>query len=386
MTVYRKAKPEEREACIEFANYVFSTSYQPHDFETLLPKMYGSGQDIAPYHRVAADEDGRIRAMVAVLPEKLYMGGKMLRAGYVGTVSVHPKVRSEGHMKALMGAWIEELSKTCDLAVLGGQRQRYEYFGFTPGGLEYCWSVNQSNIRHRLAAEPIEDYSFCPFFREPEAAAFAARLNQKRSCYVERSEDRMEAILSSFGEEPLAVKKKGRLTGYLLTCQPNGIAELALEHPEDLRAVLPAYMKFRKLTELSLHTPLSECATNDILKTFAEDFHIERGGMYQIFDFANVLEACLTLKQNTIGITPGIFSAVLAGQPVTVHAEKDSISVERTAPADALQLNRQQAQELLLSLSGCFGQFPEGITEAQKSRIPAGWFPLPLHWYMADEF
>ena len=49
-------------------------------------------------------------------------GGKLLRAGYVGSVSVHPKARGEGHMKRLLGDWITDLEGTCDLLALDGQR------------------------------------------------------------------------------------------------------------------------------------------------------------------------------------------------------------------------------------------------------------------------
>lgn len=56
MSEYRIARPEEKDACIELANYVFSTAHCPHDFETLIPKVYGEGVDSAFIHRVAADE------------------------------------------------------------------------------------------------------------------------------------------------------------------------------------------------------------------------------------------------------------------------------------------------------------------------------------------
>lgn len=78
---YRKAKSEEREQCIELANYVFSTAHRPHDFETLIPKVYGEGRDCAPLHLAAVREDGRFRAEVAVLPEQLHVCGQTLNAG-----------------------------------------------------------------------------------------------------------------------------------------------------------------------------------------------------------------------------------------------------------------------------------------------------------------
>ena len=41
---YRKAKSEEREQCIELANYVFSTAHRPHDFETLIQRYTGKAE------------------------------------------------------------------------------------------------------------------------------------------------------------------------------------------------------------------------------------------------------------------------------------------------------------------------------------------------------
>lgn len=46
-------------------------------------------------------------ALIAVLREELEVGGKALQAGFVGTVSVHPKARGEGHMKVLDGRMAE---------------------------------------------------------------------------------------------------------------------------------------------------------------------------------------------------------------------------------------------------------------------------------------
>ena len=159
---YRKAKSEEREQCIELANYVFSTAHRPHDFETLIPKVYGEGRDCAPLHLAAVREDGRFRAEVAVLPEQLHVCGQTLNAGFIGTVCVHPKERGAGHMKRLMHDTLKELKSACDLAVLDGQRQRYEYFGFSRGSLEAVYKLHETNIRHKEKELRLNDYTFQP--------------------------------------------------------------------------------------------------------------------------------------------------------------------------------------------------------------------------------
>ena len=79
MSEYRKAKPEEREACIEFADYVFSKAHCPHDFETLIPRVYGEGVDSASMHRIAVDERGKIRALIAVCGKSLKWAAKRCR-------------------------------------------------------------------------------------------------------------------------------------------------------------------------------------------------------------------------------------------------------------------------------------------------------------------
>src|SRR5699024_6344133 len=145
MTTYRHAKPGEFLDCIDLGNTVFSQSSRPHNFSRMIPKVYAEDKNTAFIHEVAASEDGRLRAQIACLPQLLTICGYPLRAGLIGTVPVHPRGRGEGHMKALMNAWLEEMRETCDLSVLGGQRQRYEYFGYTHGGQQMVYTVNSAN-------------------------------------------------------------------------------------------------------------------------------------------------------------------------------------------------------------------------------------------------
>ena len=129
MTTYRTAKPEEFLDLIDFANFVFSHDIVPFDFAKLLPKVYGSDKNTSNIHKVAVSDDGKLRAEIACLPQTVHVCGRTLRAGFIGTVSVHPRARGEGHMKALMNAWIDEVVIGLDslvhifnpsLLVLGG--------------------------------------------------------------------------------------------------------------------------------------------------------------------------------------------------------------------------------------------------------------------------
>lgn len=377
MTTYRNAKPEEFLDCIDLGNTVFSQSSRPHNFSRMIPKVYAEDKNNAFIHKVAVSEDGRLRAQIACLPQTLSICGYLLRAGFIGTVSVHPRARGEGHMKALMNAWLEEMRETCDLSALGGQRQRYEYFGYTHGGQQMVYTVNSANIRHALRDADASPFSFSPLEETPGAMDLALSLHNARIARVDRSADLFADILHTFGEQPLAVCKNGKPVGYLLLSEDGrAILELALSQWEDFEPMLKAYMQSTGTQELTIPTPVWDTELNRRLGAFAESCRLEQNEMFRIFQFANVLEAYLTLKLRTEGLTPGVFSAVLNGQPVTVRVDETGLSVERSALPGAPELTLREAQELLLTPHGRW----------LPVQAPTGWFPLPIFWYAADNF
>ena len=185
---------------LDFANYVFSQSSQPHDFRRLLPKLYGENSGSEGYHYLVR-EDGRIRAMVCAMPLSLLVAGKPLRAAGIGTVSVHPYARGKGYMKALMNRAMEDLkTQGYAMAFLGGMRQRYEYFGFTPTGTRASFHLTAGNLAHRypglsgegVSLSPLEEPS-SPWCREAYALYQLQPINGARTlqnfCTVGRSWD-----------------------------------------------------------------------------------------------------------------------------------------------------------------------------------------------------
>jgi lysophospholipase L1-like esterase/predicted N-acetyltransferase YhbS len=369
---YRMARPNEREECIDLANYAFRL-----DFESLMPKVYGKNVDCPAMHMVAADEQGRLRAQVAILPESLSVCGHSLRIGYLGTVSVHPRARGEGHMKALMNMWLEELRKSYDMVVLYGQRQRYEYFGFTLGGVKYKYIVGDANVRHALKQVDEKGLIFRPLFEVEGSEAFAQRINAARPAYVHRDLQQLPHILTTLYQQALGVLDSERLIGYILTDQAGEeISEFALENTDDISRTIKAYMAHIGTERISIYAPEYEIALNAALGSFAEDFVIETSDMYHIFDFANVLRAYLTLKHKTIGLAAGEFSAIMDEQPVTARVDASGVTVERSAKPGAVVLSKEQAQTLMLTQHGRYMAVP----------VPAGWFPLPIYWYKVDKF
>ena len=125
MTEYRKALCGELPQIIEFIDMVFSLSGTPHDFASLVPKLYGNGKNTEPCHFLALEE-GKIKAVVCSLPVTLRFGSRSLTCAAIGSVAVHPDSRGKGYMKRLMNDAIQDMKENhMALSCLTGLRQRY---------------------------------------------------------------------------------------------------------------------------------------------------------------------------------------------------------------------------------------------------------------------
>ena len=80
---------------------------------------------------------------------------------------------------------------------------------------------------------------------------------------------------------------------------------------QDFVPALAAYLKENALDSLFISIPVYETGKAAALSEVCESFTKERCGsaMYRIFQFADVIEAMLTMKAETMGITDGTWFA-----------------------------------------------------------------------------
>ena len=379
MTIYRKGTPADREQYLDFANMVFSMGHVPHDFKALLPKVYGDGKPTDEMHNLAVDDQGRVRGVVAVLPGELTVLGETLKTGYLGTVSVHPYSRSEGHMKALMKMAIERTAADgADLMMLGGQRQRYEYFGFTPGGVQLRYRVGASNVRHALRDVDPSGIEFAPMESADETLVDAAyALHQAQPVRAARSREGFVEILRSWLCKPYIVLDGGAFAGYLVAGSGlDGWDELKLTDAELLPRALKAWKERFAPRMLTILVPAYDLPVNRFLSAIAEDASVEAAQQLLVFNFPKVIRAFLPLAGTIRPLADGELSMYIDGAPLTISVRGGQVSVEETAPADAPRYTARQAQEMFFAPLSLY----LGYT------APEGWLPLPLYLTHADCF
>lgn len=233
------AGPEEKEEIIEFIDYVFSKAHRPHDFATLLPKLYGENGDGTAHHFVVR-ENGKIAATVLAYPVVMRAGDQRIMTLGVGSVSTHPAARGKGYMKVIMDA-VDQRAKELGaaFAVLGGQRQRYQYFGYDLAGYQLAAQLETDNVRHALAHVSADEFEIVLMAQAHVPQAI--ELLRRQACFCERSEAAYLDILRSWNHEPFAVLKAGKPVGFG-TLRQNAenchVSELFLEDERDFPAVM----------------------------------------------------------------------------------------------------------------------------------------------------
>ena len=377
MTEYRFARPEEEADVLDLINAVFSQAVCPHDFASLIPKVYAR-PGFSALHALAL-ENGRPAATVAMLPETLRMGNpsRTLELGFIGSVSVHPRYRSHGHMKALMKMQIDEARRRgLDFLVLGGQRQRYGYFGFECCGEQWRFSFNRANARHALPA----DTSFV--FREfsgPEdpAVGAAAALHAALPSSCVRPRELFYDTLRTYHAETKVIwnSHTDSFAGYL-TMLENSVRELCLVREADLPAVIASWLKDRP--EFVISCPLWQRERVLALGAFAEGYDVEETFLVSVLNWERVLSAALAFRAEISPMPDG--ACILQVKDTgtwRLAVEGGSASVSPSAETPDLVLEEKEAIKALFT--------PFGLYACQNPLLRA-WLPLPLSIPVPDHF
>ena len=379
MIEYRYASDEHRRDVIDFINYVFSQAACPHDFKTLIPKVYADGRGYADIHAIVL-EDNYVRGVVAQLPNEFTYGGKKLKTGYIGSVSTYKYSRGSGYMIKLMEMQAENAVKQgIDVMLLGGQRQRYEYYGYSPIGGQYRYDFVHANIRHGLKDVCSEGIEFIPFKDACSCEIDCAyAIYEKQPVTGGRPREDFEIILSSWNSTPYIVKKDGEVKGYIVSNGPEGIGEMTLSCSCLVKPVIKAWFERFGIRRLSVVCASYDAKLNRELASFSESYNLTAGFHAWVVNLKNVLEATMALKKETLGLKDGEMVLQMdEDTPLLVKVENGEIIVSETNAEPTVKLDRLLMQQFLFG----YNRFT-----SPDAKAPEGWLPLPLHLYGSDHF
>jgi predicted N-acetyltransferase YhbS len=356
---FDRARREDYEEVIDFGNFVFSQAHNPHDFPALLPKLYRRDYFMDGIHYVAR-EGGRIKAVVGAYPLKMefsaFLAGALSGRG-IGMVSVHPYCRSRGYMKVLMNMALKDMQKDgVVFSCLGGQRQRYEYFGYAPAGTAYTFICREANILHTLG----RDWKTGLSIRPADAGGLdgIAALHEAKAARLERKRERLFDILSSWKGRIFTVHGEGGFEGYFVYHGSNNeIGEINLNNLSRLPELIGLFLQSRK--EAGAEAPVRvvsgphETEKTAVLAGFAEDYSVGPVYHFAVFDFLRFTRPFLALRARERSLCSGSFVfEIEGGKRFCLSAAGGVPEIGETLEAPDCTLSSREAVRLLFSPLG----------------------------------
>ena len=369
---YTRGMPGELPEIRDFINMVFSMHSRPHDFGTLLPKLYRENAGSEPQHYLAR-EDGRIVAAVCAHPFTICCQGITLPCTAIGSVSVHPYARGQGFMRSLMDTAVNDMEQSgIALSVLDGRRHRYAYYGYEPAGHRLEYQITDDNLRHMDASCHRTVLSALPL--SPSLEDFSAHIHEfcalqsQRTIYTRRTPAEFAYIASSWGSTLYRLAADGKTVGY--ACAVDGtVRELVLHNESFLYDSLVALLEAMQGTTLTISVAPWDTARITYITPLYDHFCIHSDDKYHIFDFPRVLAFFLAAKAANVSMPNGRFTfAVDQASPTCVSLENREVCIT-PASETSVRLTRAQATAAFFS--------PDALFSSPMPTAPT-WFPLPL--------
>lgn len=367
-----KGRPEDHMDIVDFINMVFR-----EDFLVTESKLYLDRPEMAEKHHLVWEDD-RIKAVVGNFPVSLNVAGRKLSAYGIGSVSVHPYSRSRGYMKTLMNNALEEAEKEgAALMMLGGKRQRYEYFGFTKCGTVYSFNLDQ-NVRRHLKQVSSDEIELLPMCDHKEYLRDCIRLWETQPLYADRKAEDLCDILQTCDSVGYVILLRGEFLGFCSIHNSGGINELtlcdysysanvAMKLCEEVGKpfAVKAFPHQRKL----IHT----------LNLICQGHSLSPDPSFNVLDYPKVIEAFLTLKGMNEPLVDGrLVIEVQEKGKWAVEVCDGTVSVTETSDKPQISLPHIQMMCRLFSPFGQIGE--EELTPEMRS-----WLPIPLYLPRCDD-
>jgi predicted N-acetyltransferase YhbS len=370
---------DDFQEAVDFMGMAFGFE-SPRDFPMLLPQIYRPTDEWMRCN-YAIRRDGQIVSMVGAYPRDWQIGDETLKLVGIGGVCTHPDYRGQGLMKALMNRAVSDMKlEGCHISWLGGQRQRYQHYGYEKCGAESHFTLRRANFRNadftpgEIRFEPMGEHY-------PDRIALAKVFHEAKPMHVQRSkEDFVLFLLCGFSEPWVALNAEGKVLGYLVTTpDTRGIREIASDCVNTSLDMLFAWSN-RIERDLSVNVQPDDVELLRVLANHAESVAVSGSGNWQVFDWATTLQAVMKVKHKTRGLAEGKVRIGIGEETYLATVDSTGASCVRDEGETDISLTSFPAHRVMFGPA----RPSDGAEVPDSARILESWAPLPLGFLRAD--
>lgn len=275
----RLVKKDEFQELMNLMNTAFDFKMDEAKFEHILPKLYfKENKDMIHY---GAFLDGKMVASIGLYTMTFVSKYTTLKVGCVGAVSTHPDYRKNGYFSMLMGKIISYAKKhEFDTLFLGGNRFRYNHFGFENAGRKLIINISK-RTKHTLKPT---DFEVIKLERDNvNDIRECLNLYNKQTQHVSRRIDNFYDHIITWDCEPYVVKVSGKIVGYYAIKNNHDIFEFVFVN-KYLDTMLAAALDGKDEVYIMLPYTLY---SNELLRK-VDSYSVEHNEMHQVLNWDKV--------------------------------------------------------------------------------------------------
>ena len=259
-----------------------------------------------------------------------------------------------------------------DLLALGGNRQRYNWFGFESAGWTYRCTISKSSVKHAMKDVDESGISLSPLNGDdPDEMAFARDLAMSQKVVCDRPAEFFMDIMRSWNSKPRLIRFRGEMAGYV----SGRVSELTLA---DKRLLLPALKKIylEEMSDFTISCPPHDRERLAAVSPVASGAAMTSVEMVNVLNWETTLQALLDLRASFNPLTDGRFTLQVDELPaLTIEASGGKARVSRSNLTPDARFTHLEAERKLFGLDA----FADG-------GLYGNWFPLPFWMTPMDTF
>ena len=322
---------------LTFENRVFNVR-----FLSKVPKLYKDPAKCISYHSVVREND-KIIGAIAAYPSEIITSAGSLKAMGIGSVAVDKNCRGKGIMKDMMKFCDDYAAEIgADIGFLGGYRQRYEHYGYTPCGTRYYFEISDYYINHFKGDC---SYTFEAIKKDRPALFDSVALFNSQPYHWLRPDGEFELITTTWFEKCFSIRDKdGKFAGYLITEKFKwNISELVLVDESKASEVLVSFAKAKKFKMLKVIAEESQVKLFDELTKIGEHMSIQTPADFKIYNFKKFIEVLGTYKAENFNVISGSLILKIEDETLKITVADKVCKVEATDEKADLELTKLEA-------------------------------------------
>ena len=385
MEIYkgRGTKEDEKELLEVIDDVFFSEDDEAtkRNFLELLPSLYKEQYEPG-YNNVIIKEDGVIKVAIGCYPREVTAAGRSLKVMGIGNVAVAKDSRRKGYMVELMNLAVDIMkNEDYDYSLLGGDRQRYGYFGYEPVGYSQRFSINRNNINHVAGKDFSTTFTAKEVTEEDTATVDKiVALYKSLPYHMNRTRENCLDVLRSWRSVPYAAFENGEFKGYFAVQKFGGLQEIKAVNVEDTLSLIDCAMKVIGTDNVGFSIPVFDTDFCDYMIKICSGSALNNADMINVFNFRKFIEAFLAIKAERMNLCSGTLNVLIHGykrdENLAITVDGKSVTVSETDAKPDVELEHHRAIDML-----------GGMFSKERNSLPAfaqGWFPLDFFAYGQD--